>query len=62
MKKRVKNLSLTKRKISSLNQFELHGGLAASATPTIFLTISQLICPADDNKMPAKPKATSGCP
>ncbi|EDP97637.1 hypothetical protein U8527_04765 [Kordia algicida OT-1] len=62
MKKNIKSLSLSKRKISALNQSQVNGGLAASATPTIIITLSALICPADDNKVPAKPHATSGCP
>ena len=64
MKKNIKSLSLSKRKISSLNKVEIHGGLAASATPTITVTLSFLLCPPDndENKVPAKPRATSGCP
>jgi len=64
MKKNIKSLSLSKRKISSLNEVEIHGGLAASATPTITVTLSFLLCPPDNdiNKVLGKPRATSGCP
>ena len=61
MKKNIKSLKLTKRKISSLNQLEVNGGIIGSATPTIIHTLSALICPTPV-KVPGKPRATSGCP
>ncbi len=60
MKKNIKSLKLTKRKISSLNQLEVNGGIVGSATPTIIHTISLLICPVQ-SKLPAKPIASANC-
>ncbi|MBC8756650.1 hypothetical protein H2O64_18400 [Kordia sp. YSTF-M3] len=60
MKKNIKSLTLTKRKISSLNQLEVTGGVVGSATPTILITISQLICPVQ-SKLPVKPLASADC-
>jgi hypothetical protein len=60
MKKNIKSLTLTKRKISSLNQSAINGGIVGSATPTILITISNLICPVQ-SKLPVKPVASADC-
>jgi hypothetical protein len=68
MKKSIKNLTLAKRKISLLNQLEVSRGIVESATPTIFMTLSYLICgvqaPAQapvQNHAPVNPIVSSNC-